>query len=219
MQTSSTFLRNSFRAALTLFVLLPLTSCLRSDDSSLALARTAVAEPYRDQVFWIKASGTPEKLTTWTYYFYDPTAPGKARLVRIVDGRVDRVQPAEFKITPQETLVFDPKAARVSEAAALAAIRAHAAKAQITCDQVRLQLRRPSAGTPPAWRAELYQGDRFAGTVYLSETDATVVRYDPSKPASAQTGAEKFAKDVETTFKGIGGDLEEFFTGERTVDK
>jgi hypothetical protein len=31
--------------------------------------------------------------------------------------------------------------------------------------------------------------------------------------------AKRFGNDVKRTFLGIGGDLQEFFTGERTVDQ
>jgi hypothetical protein len=31
--------------------------------------------------------------------------------------------------------------------------------------------------------------------------------------------ARNFGNDVKNTFLGIGGDLQEFFTGQRTVDK
>ncbi|MEI9999180.1 MAG: hypothetical protein WDO13_08400 [Verrucomicrobiota bacterium] len=42
--------------------------------------------------------------------------------------------------------------------------------------------------------------------------------------SSSSTGgvvgdAEKIGNDVKKTFLGIGGDLQQFFTGERTVDQ
>lgn len=186
-------------------------------DTPYATAQSVIDAKHRSEVFWIKGIGTPEKITTWTYYFYDPSVAGKTRMVTVVDGKIDRVQPGEFKTAPTEALFFDPKSTATGDAA-LAAVKTHAEKAKITCDKVKLQLRRNATGEPPAWRAELYQGDRFAGTVYLKE-NGSVARYDPDKPAAQPASADKFFKDVETTFKGIGGDLEQFFTGERTVDQ
>jgi hypothetical protein len=182
-----------------------------------AVAQSAIDAKYRDQVFWIKGTGTPDGFTATTYYFYDPAAAGKAKMVRVVDGKIDKAGPAEFKIAPKESLVFDPKSAP-DGGAALAAARKHAENAKITYDNVKAELRRSASGEPPAWRVSLYQGGRFAGTVYL-KPDNTVLKYEASPPASTAAGADKFFKDVEGTFKGIGGDLEEFFTGERTVDR
>ncbi|CAF0703851.1 hypothetical protein MPNT_60119 [Candidatus Methylacidithermus pantelleriae] len=40
-----------------------------------------------------------------------------------------------------------------------------------------------------------------------------------SKQKKHRSGFQEFGEEVERTFKGIGGDLEEFFTGKRTIDR
>lgn len=53
-----------------------------------------------------------------------------------------------------------------------------------------------------------------------SEAKRTVGGSDQKPRASKKTRKPKsFGDEVEQTFLGIGGDLEEFFTGKRTVDK
>lgn len=202
---------------LTAMLLFFSSSCTQAQNDSYKLAQSAIDPKYQNQVFWIKATGSPAQLNEWTYYFYDPTIHSKARLVKIVNGRVDRVQPAEFKSTANESLVFDPTLNKVSAEQALLKTKAYSNEKQIQYDTVKMQLRRPSSGAAPVWRIELYQGSRYAGTVRLNESDGSVVNYQPTQPKTS--GVDGFARDVESTFRGVGADLEEFFTGERTVDK
>lgn len=195
-------------------------SCTQADNSNYKTAQSAIDPKYQDQVFWIKAAGTPDQLNDWTYYFYDPNAPSRARLVRVLNGRIDRVQAADFKSPASDTLVFNPSLNKVSADQALRKARVYATDKQITYNNVKMQLRRPSSGAAPVWNIELYQDSRFAGTVRLNDSDGTVVNYQPTRPVSSASGtANSFAHDVESTFRGVGADLEEFFTGERTVDK
>lgn len=195
------------------------TSCGQADNSSLKVAQSAIDPKYQDQVFWIKAEGTPSQLNEWTYYFYDPTASSKTRLVKVVNGRIDRAQVVEFRSPASESLVFDPHLNKVSAEQALQKTSVYAAGKQIKYDSVKMQLRRPSSGAPPVWTVSLYQGTRFAGTVRLNDMDGTVASYQTAPASSASNTASGFANDVESTFRGVGADLEEFFTGERTVDK
>ena len=55
-----------------------------------------------------------------------------------------------------------------------------------------------------------------------------MAKQKPTARAASRSAAQKkssssdsggFGDDVKSTFLGIGGDLQEFFTGERTVDK
>ena len=86
-------------------------------------------------------------------------------------------------------------------------------------------LKQTSANKPFRWRVELLNSGKSKGYVYVNALDDTVAYYaGPSSGKSSSSGssdnsAEGFAHDVKHTFLGIGGDLEEFFTGERTVDK
>lgn len=218
--TRSLNLSSCWGQCLTVVLLFLCTSCSQAQNNSYKLAQSTIDPKYQDQVFWIKASGAPDQITEWSYYFYDPSTSSKARLVKIVAGRIDRVQPVEFNNTPNESLVFDPKLNKVSAELALQKARAYANDKQIKYDAVKMQLRRPSSGAAPVWHVGLYQGSRFAGTALLNDSDGSVVSYQPTpSDSSGSSSVGGFAHDVESTFRGIGGDLQEFFTGERTVDK
>jgi hypothetical protein len=77
------------------------------------------------------------------------------------------------------------------------------------------------------WRVQLMDGPTNRGFVFVNTADGTFAMYAPpgSVPAGSGTGggvigdANRAANDVKDTFLGIGGDLQEFFTGERTVDQ
>jgi len=183
--------------------------------TSFDTASAVIDSKYKHQVLWVKGSGTATTITQWTYYFYDPSAPSSVRTVRVVNDKIDSVQPGEFKSKPTESLTFDPDKAGVSSESALSRTRVYAEQNHIAYDTVKMQLRRNSAGEAPAWRVMMYQGSDYAGTLYLKETDGSVASYQPRK----SSGGNGFFNDVKDTFLGIGGDLENFFTGERTVDQ
>ena len=183
--------------------------------SAFDTAGSVIDSKYKSQVLWVKGSGTATAITQWTYYFYDPTSSSSVRTVRVVNGKIDSVQPGEFKSKPTESLVFNPAKTAVSTETALSRTRAYAEQNHITYDAVKVQLRRNTVGEAPAWRVMMFHGDEYKGTLYLKETDGSVVSYQPRKSGSGNG----FFNDVKDTFLGIGGDLENFFTGERTVDQ
>jgi len=185
-------------------------------------AQSLIDPKYQGEVLFVRGKGTPTTITHWTYFFYDPTAPNSFREVKITDGKVESFQPANFSRTAVSTLVFDPAATPVSVDAALATARDYAAKNQISYNETRVLLRRPASGQAPAWRVQLLQDGRSRGVVFTDSPGAAYVKYDAASTAGSDGGphtAAEFGDDVKNTFLGIGGDLEEFFTGKRTVDQ
>lgn len=183
-------------------------------------AQSLIDTRYRGEVLFVRGKGTPSSVTSWTYFFYDPTAPNNFREVRIVDGKVDLFQPADLHRSAVSDLVFDPALNPVPVESALKAAQDYAAKNQVTYNQTRALLRRPAAGQPPAWRIELLQDGRSRGVVTTDSPGGAFVKYDAAGTGGdgPHTAAE-FGDDVKDTFLGIGGDLEQFFTGKRTVDR
>jgi hypothetical protein len=181
-------------------------------------AQSLIDARYRGEVLFIRGKGTPGAIASWTYFFYDPTAPNDFREVRIVDGKVDTFQPADLHRSAVSTLVFDPALNPVPVESALRTAQDYAAKNQITYNQTRVLLRRPAAGQAPAWRVEMLQDGRARGVV-TTDPGAAFVKYDASSGDGGPHTAAEFGDDVKDTFLGIGGDLEQFFTGKRTVDQ
>jgi len=214
---------------LVLFCSLLLSGEVRAQDSgsvnqALQVARQAVSPKVQNQVVSVYGIGTPDMIEKWYVIFYDPTVPSHGRAALVENNHLTRTYPANGGVTYSAKLTFDPS--RISsEGPALSAAQGYAAKHHVVYDSVKALLKLTSAGKPLRWRVDLINKDQNRGYVLVNVTDDTVADYVP--PASGKgtssgpsdDGDKGFAHDVEKTFLGIGGDLEEFFTGERTVDK
>jgi hypothetical protein len=187
-------------------------------------ARQGVAPDLQDKVVSVYGIGTPSTIDKWYVIFYDPSVATHGRAVLVQNGKVTKSYPANGGMTYSSSLTFNPSRI-TSEGPALSAAQGYAAKHDIAYDSVRALLKRTSADKPFRWRVELVESGKSKGYVYVNAIDDTVAYYEPAKSAkssasdSASDTAAGFAKDVKHTFLGIGGDLEQFFTGERTVDQ
>ncbi len=198
--------------------LLPAMGHAGGESAATQQAQSLIAQPYRTQVLFLQGSGTPQAINRWTYFFYDPSAENNLREVQIVDGKVALFKPADLHRAVRSDLVFDPGLNKVGVESALKTANDYAAQNQISYDHVRVLLRRPSAGVAPQWRVELLQDESSHGVVYTGP-DGGLDHYAAAGTSGGSDSAAGFFNDVKNTFLGIGGDLQEFFTGERTVDQ
>ena len=190
-------------------------------------ARQAVKPEVQTKVVSLYGIGTPGAIQKWYIIFYDPTVASHGRAVLVEGNQISKTYPANGGKTYSAALSFDPSRI-TSEGPALSAAQAYAAKHNIAYDSVRALLKQASANKPFRWRIELLDAGKSKGYVFINALDDTVAYYaGPSSEKSASSGSssasdnsgEGFANDVKHTLLGIGGDLEQFFTGERTVDK
>jgi hypothetical protein len=181
-------------------------------------ARQAVKPDVQTKVVSLYGIGTPSAIQKWYIIFYDPT------VVLVENNQITKTYEANGGMTYSAALSFDPSRI-TSEGPALNAAEDYAAKHDIAYNSVRLLLRQTSLTRPFRWRVELLAGGKSEGFVYVNALDDTVAYYaGPSSDKKTSSGSsdnsiEGFGNDVKNTFLGIGGDLQEFFTGERTVDK
>jgi len=89
---------------------------------------------------------------------------------------------------------------------------------------IEYALSRKEGQEQPQWAVTCLKedGSRLAVMSFNADKSQLLeVDLEPGNPKlkAAEKGAKSFGKDVERTFKGVGADLEEFFTGKRTVDK
>jgi len=187
-------------------------------------ARQAVKPEMQTKVVSVYGIGTPGAIQKWYFIFFDPTVASHGRAVLVENNQVTKTYPANGGTTYSSNLTFDPSRI-TSEGPALSAAQGYAAKHAIAYESVHALLKQTSINKPFRWRVELLNNDKSKGYVYVNALDDTVAYYsEPSseKKSSSHSSddtAAGFAHDVKSTFLGIGGDLEEFFTGERTVDK
>ena len=186
------------------------------------IARTAVKPDIADKVVSLYGIGTPNAIQKWYVIFYDPSVDSHGRAVLVENGAVTKTYPANGGTVYSGALAFDPSRI-TSDGPALAAAQDYAARHNIPYDGVHALLKQVNANKPFRWRIELLDVGKSKGYVYVNAIDDTVAYYEAPKGGKSSGGDDTtitgFANDVKNTFLGVGGDLEEFFTGERTVDK
>jgi len=190
-------------------------------------ARAAVSPELQTKVVSIYGTGTPVAIQKWYIIFYDGAVASHGRAVLVENNQIVKTYTANGGATYSADLTFDPS--RITgEGPALSAAQGYAAQHNIAYDTVHALLKQTSLTKPFRWRIELFSSGVCKGYVYVNAVDDTVALFAPPGSATATGGGTSssaedegngFAHDVKKTFLGIGGDLEQFFTGERTVDK
>lgn len=189
------------------------TSFASADLDAYHLAQTAMGSQSKDHLLSIYGKGSGDGIKVWFLTFYDETAKHGARVVVIEDGKIDRVHPADSDGHYDDALHFNPETFHVRVEKAIATAEAYAAKQEIKYTKTNVLLRRPEAGKAPRWEVTLMEHNTPRGIVYTNSLDGAFSQFQlPPK-------RKGFFQSVGDTFLGIGGDLEEFFTGERTVDR
>jgi len=193
-------------------------------NDAFQVARPSVKPEVQNKVVSCYGIGTPSTIQKWYIIFYDPTIGTHGRVVLVENGKITKTYPANGGKTYSDTLTFDPSRI-TSEGPALSAAQNYAAKHHIAYDSVTALLNQSSATKPFRWQIGLIEKGAKRGIVYVNALDDTVASYaspaeaKKSSSSSSSSSDTGFANDVKHTFLGIGGDLEQFFTGDRTVDK
>ena len=189
------------------------------------VARSAVGPDLQNKVVSVYGLGTPDAIHKWYIIFYDPSVKSHGRAVLVENGEIKKTYDANGGATYSSRLSFDPSRI-TSEQPALNAAQNYASKHNIAYNGVRALLKQVSTSKPFRWRIELMDSNTSRGFVMVNAVDDTVAMYLPPGTShggggtgSVSQDAQDFGHDVQNTFLGIGGDLQEFFTGERTVDQ
>jgi hypothetical protein len=203
------------------------TTVVSSASDAVNIAKDGVDTSLRDRIVSVYGVGTPAAIQTWWVIFYDPSVPSHGRAVKVDNGKITRTYEAKGGVVYPDSLTF-PRSQLTGEGPALAAAQNYAAQHALAYDNVRALLRITTTGQAFRWRVQLLNGSASKGFVFVNASDGTFATYAPpgSIPSKSGTGtggvegdARRAANDVKDTFLGIGGDLQEFFTGERTVDQ
>lgn len=198
-----------------------------SAQQAFDVAKDGVDAELRGRVVSVYGTGSPAAIDTWWIIFYDPSAASHGHAVRVENGQIVRSYEAKGGVIYGDTLTFSPsqihgvnKALRTAED--------YASRHAIAYDHVRALLRLTSHDQDLRWRVQLLDGGANKGFVFVNSTDGTFAHYEPSTHHhrggtgtgdSVEASAHAAGNDIKNTFLGIGGDLQQFFTGERTVDQ
>jgi hypothetical protein len=203
------------------------TTVVSSASDALNIAKDGVESGLRDRIVSVYGVGTPAAIQTWWVIFYDPSVQSHGRAVKVDNGKITRTYEAKGGVVYPDSLTF-PSSQLAGEGPALAVAQNYAAQHALDYDNVRVLLRITTKDQAFRWRVQLLKGPTSKGFVFVNASDGTFATYAPpgSIPSKGGTGmggvagdAHRAANDVKSTFLGIGGDLQEFFTGERTVDQ
>jgi len=204
------------------------------EQAAYKVAKAVVPAEHQKKVLSFYGKGTATQVKTWFIKFFDPSAKSNARIVVVENGKVERFNAAEGQEEISEALSFDPGSCRAGVDKALGTAARYAKESLIPVDATRVYLNRPAAGKAPVWTVELWHQDRQQGYIYANTKDGGFAGYRPpqsnagksstapskgAEGSQAAAGEQSFGEKMEETFLEIGGDLEEFFTGERTLDK
>lgn len=203
------------------------TTVASSASDAIKLAMYGVDPSLRDRIVSVYGVGTPTAIQTWWVIFYDPSVKSHGRAVKVDDGKIVRTYEAQGGVVYSDSLTF-PNSQLAGEGPALATAQNYAAQHALAFDNVRVLLRVTTKDQTFRWRVQLLNGSTSKGFVFVNASNGTFATYAPpgSIPSKSVTNtggvaadAHRAANDVKNTFLGIGGDLQEFFTGERTVDQ
>jgi len=199
-----------------------------SASHAVDVAEAGVDASIRDHVVSVYGVGTPTAIQTWWVIFYDPSVPSHGRAVKVDNGQVTRAYEAKGGVVYADALTFAPSQV-TDESAALGVAQDYAAKHALAYDQVHALLRITEKNQNFRWRVQLMNGSVSKGFVFVNANDGTFAMYSPPGSVhskdSTETGGgvvgdiRKAGNEVKNTFLGVGGDLQQFFTGERTVDQ
>jgi hypothetical protein len=226
-------------AALAALLLVSAARAESTVNQAFQVARGAVAPALQTRVMSIYGTGAPGDIGKWYIIFYDPNIPSHGRAVLVENGQIVKTYAANGGAVYRSDLAFDPSRL-TPEGPALAAAQTYATRHGLSYDSVRALLKQSSIDRPFRWRIELMNDGHSRGYVYVNALDSSVASYSPAgsgtQTAESSTttttttqransdddnsdNSGGFGNDVKRTFLGIGGDLQEFFTGQRTVDK
>jgi hypothetical protein len=182
------------------------------------VARAAVDSATSSQVISITGKGSPSQIERWYVMFADNSTRTGARVVEVSEGKIDKVYPSEKKNSAGRT--FQPDQVNVPVEKALETAKTYARLNAIKYDGVRVLLSRPEGAKPAFWKVELRRDGDPVGSVYTKAIDGSFSRYEPLSGRSAKKKKTKdFDDELEEAFGEVGGELEDFFTGKRTIDR
>jgi hypothetical protein len=203
------------------------TPAVSSATEAVNIAKDGVDPHLRDRIVSVYGVGTPSAIQTWWVIFYDSSVPSHGRAVKVDNGQIARTYQAKGGVVYRDSLTF--ASSQVAGAGpALAAAQSYAAEHALAYDNVRVLLRVTTINQAFRWRVQLLNGSASKGFVFVNVSDGTFAIYAPPGSVPTHGGADtggvagdvhRAANDVKDTFLGIGGDLQQFFTGERTVDQ
>ena len=176
-------------------------------------------------------SGDPQP-ELWTIILDDQLARGGVREIEVANGRVvSERTPVKSYSGSALGITMNFQKLNLDSEGAFAIAEAEAKAAKLGFDSVDYLLRCDDANSAPTWVLQLLdpQQQNLGSITIAADTGAVLAKdLGANRENSDQFsetdnadnwGFSKFKHGVKRTFRRAGGDLQQFFTGRRTIDR
>lgn len=161
----------------------------------------------------------------WDFQVLDTNYKTDRRIIQWSGGKISADRAGRLKAFDRASLIpLGSSNLALSVTAVRSKTQQLLADAGRKAHSIEYALSRKEGQEQPRWTVTCLKddGSRLAVMSFNADKSQLLeVDLEPgnAKLKSVEKEAKSFGNDVERTFKGIGADLEEFFTGKRTVDK
>lgn len=192
---------------------------------TLALARKQLGEAVGANFLSMRCENAKLRPRYWWIRFFDESLFLKVRAVQMIGPEMVRnVEPGNIFDGGDRRYVIRPEELKYDSEKCIRFIEKCARESGIPLHALNVLLEKPHEGeVSPIWTFEWYdEKDSHLGTMQISATTGKVVEIVDLKirsPRFQEVSRKSLSGRVEDTFLDIGADMEEFFTGERTVNK
>jgi len=188
-------------------------------------ARKKLGEPVSKNLLRMESEYARLRPRHWWVRFYDADVTLKVRALYMIGSEMNRnITPGNIFDGGNAEFIINPEQLKYDSEKCIAFIQKACKDSNIPLQSLHVRLEKPHPGeSNPIWYFELLDAQEEAlGRLSISATTGRVteivglkLKDTRFKPVSKST----LSQDVEETFIGIGADLEEFFTGKRSLDK
>jgi hypothetical protein len=175
-------------------------------------------------------NGTPQPLV-WTILINDPLARGGVREIEVSNGHVTSERtPIKTYSGQGDGIALNFQKLNLDSQGAFAVAETEARNAKIGFFSVDFDLRCQEAGAAPIWIVQLLDDQQHSvGNVHVAADTGAVVsttftkvvetKSEWAKGGGLNGRVKRFGSAVGQSMKQAAGATEEFFTGERTIDR
>jgi hypothetical protein len=180
---------------------------------------------YSKALLSMESDGAKLRPRYWWIRFYDDSLWLKIRAVHMVGpDMIENVVPGNVFDGGNPEYIIQPDQLKYDSEKCITFIEKAAKENEIPLHALNIKLVKPHPGeSNPIWTFEwLDEKDRNIGKLSISATTGRVTEIIGLKIKDKKlqgVSKKKLSENVEDTFLGIGADLEEFFTGKRTIDQ
>lgn len=190
---------------------------------ALKVAANSVPQNVRNQL--VRIVGEEGKLhpVTWQVVFYDDSASMDMRVITVSRGEIlTNEDPLSIFESTNLSACINLSDIKLDSKDVVNTIHKLAYENKIPVYAMDVRLEKLQHGNvTPLWEIVLKNArDNEVGTIWVSAKSGKILKTDGVEltPESKLRAEKSFGQSFTDTFLGLGGNMQEFFTGERTVD-